>query len=80
MQNQIRVGGYMFFTCLTNTLPLPENHGTTNVTLVPTSEIDKIMSGWNIVYREEGTITEDHLPVTPEHQHSAIWIIAQKNR
>ncbi len=74
----IRPNGFLFFTCLTNGMPLQEDHGTSDIYLVDPKEIESLLSGWVIRYHENGIITEDHLPLVGEHQHSAEWIIAQK--
>lgn len=78
IQELINPRGFMFFTCLTNLLPLPLNHGTSHITLVNPQEIESLLDGWEILYKEKGVITEDHLPIVGEHKHSVEWIIAQK--
>jgi hypothetical protein len=78
IQDCLKQWWYLFFTCLTDTLPLPSNHGTEKLVLVNKSEIKESLKWYNIVYQENGIIKENHLPVIGEHQHSAIWIIAKK--
>ncbi len=68
--------GYMFFTCLTDRIPLPEEHGRSELELATEGEIRELFAMWNVVYREEGVIRESHLPLVGEHEHSAVWIIA----
>jgi tellurite methyltransferase len=78
IMNLVRPKGFMFFTCLTDILPLPVGHGTSHVYLVGLKEIEELLEGWKILYKEEGIIIENHLPIIGEHSHSAQWIIAQK--
>lgn len=78
IQALVKTGGYIFFTCLTDVLPLPARHGTSHIYLAGVKEVKLLLEGWNILHTERGEIVEEHLPVIGEHSHSAIWIIAQK--
>ena len=78
IQDRVRSKGYMFFTCLTEGLPFPEGHGTEGVTVASLDEIDALLEGWNILYKEVGVIAESHEPIIGKHTHSAVWIVAQK--
>lgn len=77
-QSLVKPEGLLIFTCLTDVIEMPLNHGTDSITLVNEQEIDAVFSGWERTYEERGIIVEDHLPVIGEHQHSAVWIIAQR--
>lgn len=78
IQEHVSIGGIIIFTCLTNNIELPPNHGTNNIELVDKNEIDKLFYNWKIEYQEEGIIKEQHLPIIGLHNHSAIWIIAKR--
>lgn len=77
LEKAVKSGGFLFFTCLTDKIPLPSFHRTKNVTLAGQSEINRILQGWKILYQKKGEIKETH-PNVPEHKHNAYWVIAQK--
>lgn len=78
IQNSLMTGGRVAFTCLTDQIPLPDNHSTQGVELVSIEEVDMLFWDWHIEYKEVGTIEEDHLPLVDVHQHSAVWLIARR--
>ncbi len=71
-----RDGGYIFFTCLTDRIPLQEEHGKSELELATEGEIRELFAMWDVVYREDGVIQESHPPLVGEHEHAAVWIIA----
>lgn len=77
LQQAIRDRGLLVFTCLTDKISMPVFHNTQNIDLVSDGELEQLLINWKILYREDGEITETH-PTVPLHQHSAVWIIAEK--
>ena len=77
LQKLVKKDGFLFFTCLTDKIPLPDFHNTEFMTLVDKSEIEKLLKGWQILYQEEGKIKETH-PNVSNHKHYAKWLIAKK--
>ncbi len=78
LQSGVKDKGYLFFTCLTNELPLPKGHGTGQIELAAEPELNQLLAGWDTIYSECGTIQEEHLPLIGKHMHAATWIIARK--
>jgi len=78
LHNTIKQNGYMFFATLTDRIPLPECHGTEGIKLASLDEIDKLLEDLQIIYRYDGEIIDEHLPIIDKHKHSVLWIVAQK--
>lgn len=80
IQAQVRHGGYAFFSCLTEGISLPPDHGTPGVRLVHLDEINTLFADWQVFYCERGVIEDEHLPVVGKHTHSIIWLAARKQK
>ena len=78
LQNLARVGGVVLFTCLTDRLPMPLNHGTGKILLASQEEVIALFDGWEIIHFSEGVIHESHPPVVGPHEHSAVWVLARR--
>jgi len=78
LHKAIKQDGYMFFATLTDRIQLPESHGTEGITLASLDEIDKLLEDLQIIYREDGEIVDEHLPIIDEHRHSVLWVVAQQ--
>lgn len=78
LQRLVKPKGFIFFTCLTDALPIPSRHGTDKMNLPTLKEIKKLFIHWKIKYIKQGIIRENHHPVIGQHRHSAVWIIAQR--
>lgn len=74
----VKVGGRFVFATFNDELPLPEGHGTGNLTLRPRDHILTIMNGWETEALEFGTIREHHMPIISEHNHALTWGIFRK--
>jgi len=78
IQDMVRIGGLLLFTCLTNGTPLPTSHGTGNLYLPALDDVMNLFENWKILHLSQGNITETHTPVIGKHQHSAVWVMAQR--
>lgn len=78
LQSCVRRGGLMIFTTLTDEIPMPDFHCTTEIKLARTSEIELLLEGWSSIVRFSDTLVECHPPLVGEHRHSAVWLIARK--
>lgn len=75
----VRPGGFLLFTALIDTLPLPAYHGTPGIRLVTHDEVAALLRpGWRILESTDGVIDEDHPPLVPRHLHGAIWLVAER--
>lgn len=74
----LKVEGKLVFTCLTDSIPLPANHGTQAMVLPNRDEVIAITQDLDVIYMHEGTIAEEHFPSTGQHVHSAIWLVARR--
>lgn len=79
LQEHVKQGGYLFFASLTADLPLPPHHGSREMILAQRGEIGNLFRGYTVGYWKRGTITEAHEPVVGMHEHSVMWVIAQRN-
>lgn len=80
LQRTVRIGGIVVFAALSNKIPLPASHNTPGVSLASSEEVELLFGGWDVVYEEQGVVTEDHLPLVPLHSHHAIWKICQRRK
>jgi len=80
LQNAIKQTGYLFFSTLTDKIPMPESHGTADITLASLDEIDELLDGMDIIYQQSGEIDDEHLPIIGKHRHSVLWIVAQRSK
>lgn len=76
LQNALRPGGIMIFSCLLDGIPIMPSHRTPDVTPSSETEVRSLMSGWHILDWEVGEITEDHLPLVALHRHEVLWCVA----
>lgn len=74
----VKVGGRFVFAAFNNQLPVPERHGTGDLSLRPRDHIPKIMDGWETEALEFGIIHEHHRPIISEHCHALTWGIFRK--
>jgi SAM-dependent methyltransferase len=79
LQACVKQGGIMIFTALTDSIPMPESHRTTEIALAKTEEIDSLLEGWHCLTRFSDTLEESHPPLVGKHQHSALWLVARKD-
>jgi SAM-dependent methyltransferase len=75
----LRPGGYILFTCLTDQLAVPPQHFGMEVVLPSLCEVRGLFTEERLAVWQTGMIRESHLPTIGEHQHSAVWLVAEKS-
>lgn len=76
--NLLNNDGIIVFSCLTDLVSMPVNHGTPGLKLVANEEVRRLFDGWKLLHFESGIINDSHYPVITEHQHSVSWVIAKR--
>ena len=77
LQSFLTEEGIVLFSCLTNTIPLPQNHQTPGLELADVSEVRDLFSGMRIEYFREGVIEDRHGTIVDRHEHSVVWVVAR---
>jgi hypothetical protein len=74
----VNPNGRVLFSCLTNKIPLPEDHRTDGVELVDVREVQELFDGWTLMRADEGVIFDSHYPVVGAHTHTVFWATATR--
>jgi SAM-dependent methyltransferase len=78
LQRGVRIGGFVLFTTLLDSRPLPEDHETPGIALTQHAELSALFDdAWEQIDVTYGEICERHAG-GPEHQHDAVWIVARR--
>jgi tellurite methyltransferase len=72
----VNPNGRVLFSCLTNKIPLPQDHLTDSVELVDIGEIQELFNGWALIRADEGVISDSHYPAVGAHAHGIFWATA----
>lgn len=80
VQDQVKPGGVVLFTCLIDGVPLAADHFDVQVWLPSESEVLNLFKGgsYNIEHWEIGSILESHPPLVSGHEHRAVWAAARR--
>ncbi len=81
VQDRVKPGGIVVFTCLIDGVPLAADHFDIQVWLPSESEIQHLFEGdrYNIEHWEIGSIVESHPPLVSVHEHRAVWAVARRS-
>lgn len=80
LMSLVRPGGLVILSSLTNRLPWPSGHTTSDLDLPSDDEVVGLVSTpkWRIHHENRGVINEHHLPTIGEHEHSVVWVIGRR--
>jgi len=78
LQRCVRPGGLVLFSCLTDEIPLPNDHKTPNISLATFDELKRLFKGWEVLSEIKSQIDDAHEPLVRPHRHSVSWIVARK--
>lgn len=79
IQRQVLEGGLVLFSSLTDEIPLPDCHQTPDIDLPSIEEIRQLFSGLKVLSFVEGNIVDKHEPLVAEHEHSVVWVVAERS-
>ena len=74
----VRRTGLILFSTLTDDIEVDESHGTDIFDLPSHEEIKSLFEGYDIISWKSGIIDDRHPPITPDHQHSILWVVARR--
>jgi hypothetical protein len=75
----LKSGGLFAFAAFNDQLPVPDGHLTGEIFLRDSEHIFELIGDkFEIIEREVGVITEDHLPTVDKHSHSLTWTLLRK--
>jgi len=75
----LKINGSVVFSALIDEEPMPEWHATSCMRLASKREVLNLFSGFSIQYVRISNISDAHPPLVPQHSHTVMWVIAQKN-